>query len=270
MGLFPMMPWAQWDYARHRGPRYNVMMGRSLLFLFFVAASAALSARVSAQTQLSAAYASARAAALSIEEQRKLNEELFTAVDRNEASKVSDLLARGAQAGAKDNDADDNTPLHTAAANGSVEAVKALFAVKLDIDARNSEGNTPLMYAAFAGSTEIVRILLNNKADVHAANMFGATALSLSRNYEIARMLIERGADFRAVAPNGWTMLHCAALAGDPQTIQLFLDLGLDPNAKAATGETPYDLAKSSLGSGGDDENYRRIMEMLGRAMKKP
>ncbi len=266
MGPFPMRNWAQWGYGRHGLPGYNLMMERSLLFAF-LAALLAVPSPAEAESPLALAYASASSKVQQLKEQAKLDERLLDAGENNDEAAIAHLLSHGAQAVAKDAEIDNNTPLHFAAAAGNAAIVKALFQVKLEIDARNAEGNTPLMFAAVEGSTEIVWILLNNKADVNAVNNSGAAPLCLAKNAEIARMLIERGANVRAVAKNGSTMLHCAALTGDPEVVKLFLKMKLDPDAKDSDGLTPFDLANSFPGRGGDHTDYPRVMRMLKRAM---
>ena len=56
---------------------------------------------------------------------------------------------------------------------------------------------------------------------------------------EIARMLIEKGADVNAKMAFGLTPLLGAAVADDAAMVQLLLDKGADANAKAIMDKTP-------------------------------
>jgi hypothetical protein len=69
------------------------------------------------------------------------------------------------------------SPLHTAAAFGQLEAVRALIQAGADVNVRNNDGATPIITAAFLCRTEIVRALLDHSADKNAKNNAGATAL---------------------------------------------------------------------------------------------
>lgn len=74
------------------------------------------------------------------------------------------LLAAKANPSAKSEDG--TTPLHTAAAMGRIEVVKALIAGKADLNARDMDGATPLHYAANKGTPEIYALLATAGADV--------------------------------------------------------------------------------------------------------
>jgi ankyrin repeat protein len=75
------------------------------------------------------------------------------------------------------------TPLHYAAASGSVEAVEKLISKEADIDATTSGNETPLMKAAFFLKTECVRLLLSKGANPVHEDLTRKTA------YNIARMV---------------------------------------------------------------------------------
>lgn len=92
--------------------------------------------------------------------------------------------------------ADGDSALHLACANGSSEAVARLIALGASLNQR--AGNTPLGVAAAYGRTDTARLLLDAGADVNATNEWGATALLLavrSGNFETAALLLRRGAD---------------------------------------------------------------------------
>jgi ankyrin repeat protein len=53
-------------------------------------------------------------------------------------------------------DGDGDTPLHTAAYNGHVEAMQALVELGADVHAADADGRTPLHAAAAGGHVEVV------------------------------------------------------------------------------------------------------------------
>jgi ankyrin repeat protein len=64
----------------------------------------------------------------------------------------------------------------------------------------NQYGHTPVINAANFGEMEMVKLLLAAGADVSATNYEGMTALHFADNAEIARFLIDAGADRNAHA----------------------------------------------------------------------
>jgi len=94
--------------------------------------------------------------------------------------------------------------LAEAASNGNLEAVKLLLAAKADINMFDRYEKTPLMNFAYyhqsgeKSDLEIARLLLEHGADVHLMNRDGCDAiyLAVERNsIDIVRLLIEYGAD---------------------------------------------------------------------------
>lgn len=83
-----------------------------------------------------------------------------------------------------------------------VRILKALIESGATPNQKNSNhyGYTPLINAAEFGELEMVKILLAAGADVNATNNEGITALHFARNAEIARFLIDAGADRNAHA----------------------------------------------------------------------
>ena len=60
------------------------------------------------------------------------------------------------------------TPLHYAADNNSVDAVKVLLAHGADVNALTNTKQTQLHYAAFSNSVDAAKVLLTHGADVNA------------------------------------------------------------------------------------------------------
>jgi len=116
-------------------------------------------------------------------------------------------------------------PLHLAADEGHVPAVRALLDAGAKVDARDetrsvggkvfSFGQTPLHLAVMAGKIEVVKLLLDRGADVNAVDDVGKC-----------------------------TPLHYATWDGDAELIGLLLARKADRTAKDERGRTPLDTAR--------------------------
>jgi hypothetical protein len=140
--------------------------------------------------------------------------------------------------------------VHEAAAAGEPsELAAALRAAPVLRNTWTADGFTALHLAAFFGRTENVRLLLEQGADPRAVAhnpsrvqpLHSAAAASA---FEIARLLVAAGADARAVQEGGWTPLHAAAANGHEPLARLLLEAGADAHAQLDDGRTPVDLAR--------------------------
>lgn len=87
-----------------------------------------------------------------------------------------------AQPGARDLRTDHgSTPLHLAATNPDLSAIKALLAAGADPNARDSEGLTPLHMAAYTQKAGSARLLLEYGADPYAKTNAGRDPTSMAR-----------------------------------------------------------------------------------------
>ncbi|XP_058801049.1 uncharacterized protein LOC131669875 [Phymastichus coffea] len=106
---------------------------------------------------------------------------------------------------------------------------------------------TPLHYAAQYGRKNEVVLFVNAGANIEAATCDGVTALHLAvmrGQVEIARYLIERGANLRArdhVFDFG--LLHLAALQSNRDVVGLLMDNGLSVHDGGRDGFTPLHVA---------------------------
>ena len=105
---------------------------------------------------------------------------------------------------------------------------------------------TPLHLASRYGHIEVARILLEFGADLTAQNRDWETPLHVALRdgqVEVACMLLEFGADPTAQNENGDTLLHVASRVGQVQVAHMLLDRVADLAAQNEDGETPLHLA---------------------------
>jgi ankyrin repeat protein len=147
---------------------------------------------------------------------------------------------------------DDGGPMYqlvTAAAEGDGAAVARLLAAGADpnalVPARMPSGKallgTALCMAAAHGRLEVARLLLDGGADPSLVKSDGATPLmaaALNGRLEVARLLLERGADPSLTSSNGLTPLVVAATNGQQEMLRLLLTLGRGAAVDAVSPDT--------------------------------
>jgi ankyrin repeat protein len=89
--------------------------------------------------------------------------------------------------------------IHTAVVTGNVAAVKQHIAAGTNLNEKDPfGGSSPLISAALFGKTEMAKLLLDAGADLNFQNNDGSTALHTSSFFcrpEIVKMLLDKGAD---------------------------------------------------------------------------
>jgi ankyrin repeat protein len=155
------------------------------------------------------------------------------------------LHQHGAVAGDKD--------LLRAVENDHPNVVKWLIGLGLDVQVSDDFSTTPLMRAAERGSTGCVRVLLDAGADVAAQNQIGATAITHAANADIARMLVEAGANINDDSA-GYTLLKLAVEDEDEDLVRAVLAMGADTEAP------PYSEKALYLAARADNLNIARML----------
>lgn len=157
---------------------------------------------------------------------------LHRAAYNEDVAAVKQLIANGAAVNSVNRYG--VTALSLAAENGNAAIVEALLAAGANPNAARPGGETPLMSASRAGSLPAVRALLNAGADVHAADtQFGQTALmwaAAEGHVSVAERLIENGAKVNQRVGSGFTPLLFAVREGQIPMVRALLKAGANIN----------------------------------------
>ncbi|CAM9510965.1 unnamed protein product, partial [Hapterophycus canaliculatus] len=168
------------------------------------------------------------------------------------------LLKNGADVSVTDKDG--VTTLMSAASHGHAQACKVLLDAGSPLDTKASSGGTALMFAAAAGYTDVVTLLLDRGADANAtvkasetykANVLkskvgdgdspagvethtdGVTSLMVAAvggHMDVMHVLVEAGADVRAVDEQGLSALLNAVKGNFGDAASYLVEKGADAN----------------------------------------
>ena len=181
-------------------------------------------------------------------------------------------------------DAEGDTPLHCAIANGHKTEAKFLLEKGALVNKANESECSPLHVAAEGGNTDFISLLLEAGADpqsycsyswtaVHhatwcnnlgfmeklleavpmvqlaAKSKFGETPLYLAAKngfLEFVEFFLERNVNPDIATKHGYTALHAAAESGNQIMVRKLLDAGCDGLYPSKRGETPFSFAVRS------------------------
>ena len=135
-----------------------------------------------------------------------------------------------------------NTPLMTACTKEDVEIARLLLDNGARVDVR-TEDSTPLITACRTESVDLVRLLVERGADIRESGVDGTDTLSnavyYGSNIEIARLLLDLGADVNATDDWTWTPLHYSCFVKAPEISRLLIERGADVNRRTRLDTTP-------------------------------
>jgi ankyrin repeat protein len=162
---------------------------------------------------------------------------LMAAAASGDASTVDTLLNGGANPTATD--AGHGSPMTYAAADGRAAVMEVLQKHGLKPNA----GDFAL--AAAGCHADAAKIALASGVNVNgtAGEIVPLLSAAGAGCLEVARLLIDRGANVNARDRDGWTPLIKAAQAGHAEMVQLLLDHGADMRAADNDGRTAWMLA---------------------------
>ena len=130
------------------------------------------------------------------------------------------------------------------------EVERLLHEEEADVNARDmGNGMTVLMWAVYQGHADVAKLLINKGADINAKLDGGKTVLMFAAHRgrpSIGKLLIEKGADVNAKSKYGSTALITAAANGHLDVVELLIEKGADVNVNAGNGATALKLAQQA------------------------
>lgn len=167
---------------------------------------------------------------------------VFVFVRKNQLNVVRTLVKQNENLHFRD--ADGNTLLHAAAAEGHTEVVKELANVEVLVDELNQANRSALFLAANGNHAETVKALLECGANVDGNSNVNSPLNTAAwyGNVEIVQQLISRGASVHAEDLDGNTPLHKAVRNGQFECVELLLKSGANKNQENSAGETPLEI----------------------------
>ena len=142
------------------------------------------------------------------------------------------------------------SPLLYAAWCGLHDIVQFLIAERSqNVNARGFDlEESPLSVASRQGYSEVARVLLEHGADTETRDNGTYSPLersSVNGHVEVVRVLLENHADLNFLDEDNWTALHSASVTGHVAVARVLLGNGADPNAKTTDNETPLHVARN-------------------------
>jgi hypothetical protein len=168
---------------------------------------------------------------------------LTRAVALGDVARASRLLAAGAKVNTPDRYGE--TALMVAALREDLTAVRQLLAAGAAVNAQDANGLTALFSA---GNVDIAKVLIEHGADVNATSRQGIRPLMEAARYSlpVVQLLIANGAAVNARDEGGQTALVGAILKWRPDIVRALVSAGADVKAKDNEGSTPLSLARRS------------------------
>jgi len=140
-------------------------------------------------------------------------------------------------------------PLYYATLYGLCDVVKGLTIDPKDVNSHHfSDQSTPLHLSCRKGHTDIARFLVEYGADTAAQDKHGSTPLheaSWNGHLDITRFLVEHGANAAAQDQCGLSPLHLASSKGHLNIARILVERGANAGAQDQGGSTSLHLASS-------------------------
>ena len=136
-----------------------------------------------------------------------------------------------------------------AAVGGYFTAVQLLLNHGAKVNAAGTNGWTALMIAAARGHAEVLQLLLDHGAHVNTRDIYGWTPLmraAFQKHPGAVKKLIEhKSVNINAQDDNGATALHHVASKGFVEIAKILIEHGADTQSKDQQGHTPLMVASA-------------------------
>ena len=198
--------------------------------------------------------------------------QLILASDRGDLALVRDLVGQGVDPNTQiPGYRTGETPLMAAAEEGREDVTQFLLSLPAtNLEARGEGGWTALLVASSNGHLNIVKLLLDHGADPKAVTNDGTTPLIAAAGEgweDVVQFLLSLpDINLEARSRGGWTAMVHAAVNGHRNLVRLLLDHGAEPAVLVNSGRTVLDLVAGDViecGSRGYWEERDNTMEVL-------
>jgi ankyrin repeat protein len=175
---------------------------------------------------------------------------LHLAAIANKKDVASTLVDHGAAL--EPDDTEQRTPLCEAAKHNSAAVAELLIAKGAKVEATcRGVGFRALHIAGGADASDVVKVLLAHGAKVNARNSWDQTplhqvAIEADSGLEVAKLLLDAGAETEIHDNHGFTPLILAAEHNNVALGRLLLERGANPNATTGRGTPVLDFAKGT------------------------
>ena len=193
---------------------------------------------------------------------------LSLAVSKGYVRTVKKLVAKGANINAEDYNG--RTALYTAVESEKKEIIEFLLENGANPNVLAGKDNdyyyychSPLTYAVEREDINLIKLLLGKKADPNLTCKNGKNALRsamIKGKYEIFEMLVEAGANFKAIDENSENNLMYAVRNSDLWMVRKMIEIGVPVNARNKRGSTALMLAVSE---GGMNSRLEKVKALL-------
>lgn len=168
-------------------------------------------------------------------------EDLRWAVDDNNITDVTRLLARGADPNTPDEQG--NTLLMVAIRHKNTALADLLIDAGAKLNLRNRYGETAIMLASYNGLGGVVEKLYVKGAEINHKGWNPLLYAASAGHAEIVQLLLDGGVPVNATSDNGTTALMMAARGNHTVTVKVLLKNGADPNIRNEAGGTALQWA---------------------------
>lgn len=170
-------------------------------------------------------------------------------IENNQLMELLDLIKENPLL-VNENDDNGETLIYKAVAQSNLSAVQMLL--ELDADLHRSEnqiGNSPILGVIETGNIEIAKILLEAGADPESRDNNGESAIIkavIEDRIEVLTLLLEYGAILDRRDERGYTALMHAVTADKLPMVKALLSAGANPTVKSLNNESMLDLARKT------------------------
>ena len=170
-------------------------------------------------------------------------DDFIYAVKFNDEKRVALMLQRGIDPNSIEEERGE-TALMIALRENSMRVFATLLQhpdIKLEVGAAN--GDTALMLASYLANFEAVKSLISAGAKVHRSGWTALHYAAAAGQPEIIAYLLDQGAQIDAISPNRTTPLMMAVSSGRNKAVSVLIERGANLQARNDAGMTAYDFA---------------------------